>query len=45
MHKPESILKNRTYKILWDFEMQTYHLILVRKPDLILINKKKEFVI
>ena len=41
MHKPESILENETYKILWDFEIQTDHLILARKLDHVFINKKK----
>ena len=41
MHKPESVLENETHKILWDFEIQTDHLIPARRPDLVLINKKK----
>ena len=41
MHNPESVLANETYKPLWDFEIQTDHLILARRPDRILINKKK----
>ena len=28
-------------KIFWDFEMQTDHPIPARKPDIVLINKKK----
>ena len=40
MHKPESILKKRTHEILWDFE--TDHLIPARRPDLVIVNKKKE---
>ena len=28
-------------KLLWDFEIQTYHQISARRPDLIKINKKK----
>ena len=40
-HKPESVLENDTHKILWDFEIQTDHLIPARRPDLVLINKKK----
>ena len=32
MHNPESVLKNETYKILWDFEIQTDHLISTRRP-------------
>ena len=40
-HKRESVLENEMHKILWDFEILLDHLILVRRPDLILINKKK----
>ena len=42
MHKPESVLKKRTHKILWDFEMQTDHLIAARKPNMVIINQKKK---
>ena len=28
--------------IIWDFNLQTEHLIPARGPDLIIINKKKE---
>ena len=41
MHNPESVLENETDKILWDLEIQTDHSIPSRRPDLILINKKK----
>ena len=27
MHKPEFVLENKTRRILWDFEIQTDHLI------------------
>ena len=40
MHKSESVLKNETHNILWDFEIKTDHLIPARRPDLVLINKK-----
>ena len=30
------------HKILWDFNIQTDHLISARRPDLIIINKKKK---
>ena len=30
-----------THKLLWNFDIQTDHLILARRPDLIIINKKK----
>ena len=33
--------KNDTHKLLWDFNIQTDHLIQARRPDLIIINKKK----
>ena len=41
MHNPAPVLKNDTHKLLWDFNIQTDHQILARRPDLIIINKKK----
>ena len=41
MHNPESVLENEIHKLLWDTsEIQMDHLILVRRVDLIIINKK-----
>ena len=41
LHKPESILENETtHKILWDFEIQTDHLIPAKRPDQEIIDKK-----
>ena len=37
MHEAESVLRNETYKVLWDYNIQTDHLILARKPDPVLI--------
>ena len=42
MHNPASVLENATHKLLWDFNIQTDHLIPARRPDLIIINKKKK---
>ena len=42
MHDPASVLENNTQKLLWDFDIQTDHLIPARRPDLIIINKKRE---
>ena len=42
MHNPASILENDTHKLLWDFDIQTDHLISARRPDLIIISKKKK---
>ena len=41
MHNPSSVLENNTHKLLWDLDIHTDHLILARRPDLIIINKKK----
>ena len=41
MHNPASVLENDSYKLQKDFDTQTDHLISVRKPDLIIINKNK----
>ena len=42
MHNPAPVLENDTHKLLWDFDVQTDHLISARGPDLIIINKKKK---
>ena len=39
MHNPALVLENNTHKLLWDFDIQTDHLISFRRPDL---NKKKK---
>ena len=44
MHNPASVQKNDTHKLLWDFDIRTDHLISARRPDLIVINKKRELV-
>ena len=41
MHNPAPVLENATRKLLWDFNIQTYHLIPARRPDLIRIKKKR----
>ena len=42
MHTRESVLENDSHKLLWDFDIQTDHLISARRPDLIIINNKKQ---
>ena len=42
MHDPEPVLENDTHKLQWDFDIQTDHLISVRRADLIIINKKRK---
>ena len=41
VHNPAAVLENDTHKLLWDFDIQTDHLISARRPDLIVINYKK----
>ena len=41
MHKPEPVLENKVHKIFWNFKILADHLIPIRRPDLVLINKKK----
>ena len=41
-HSPARLFENETHKILWDFDIQTDHLISARRSDLILINKKRK---
>ena len=42
MHNPAPVLQNDTHKLLWDFDIQTDDLISTRRPDLIIINKRKK---
>ena len=42
MHNQGSVQEIKTYKFLKDFEIQTDHLILARRPDLVIIKKKKK---
>ena len=44
MHNPAPVLENNTHKLLWDFDIHTDRLISARRPDLIIINKKKRKV-
>ena len=42
MHPLASVLENDTHKLLWNFDIQTYHLISARGRDFIIIYKKKK---
>ena len=42
MQKPESVLKNQTHQIPWDFGIQTDYLIPARRPDIAIVNKKRK---
>ena len=41
MQNPDSVLVNETYKMFWDFEIQTDHSIPGRILDLMTLNKKE----
>ena len=41
MHNPAPVLENATHKLQWGLNIQTDHLISGRRPDLIIIKKKK----
>ena len=43
MHNSASVQEKDKHKLLWDFGIQTNHLISVRRPDLIVNNQKREF--
>ena len=40
-HEPESVFENEDYKIFWDFNIQTDHVIEARRPDLVVVDKKE----
>ena len=44
IHKLEFILVNKTYKLLWEFDIQTDYLIPAIRPDLMIVKKKKKKV-
>ena len=35
-------LENETFKLLWDFGIQTDNVILARRPDLVIVNEETE---
>ena len=41
MHNLASVVEDDAHKLLWDFDIQTDHLISARRPDLIINNKKE----
>ena len=42
IHNPAPVLVNESHKLLWDFNIQTDHLIPARRPDLIKSTKERE---
>ena len=40
-HEPEKVVENDSSKILWDFTIQTDHVIEARRPDMVIIDKTK----
>ena len=42
MHNPAPVLENDAHKLLWDFYIQTDHLISASRPDQIIINNNKK---
>ena len=40
-HEPKSVLENEDYKILWDFTIQTDHVIEARRQDLVLMRRRE----
>ena len=42
MQNPAPVLEHNTHKFQWDFDIHTDHLISARRPDLIIINKRRE---
>ena len=40
-HEPHVVCENKDYKIIWDFVIQTDHVIESRWPDMIIVEKKK----
>ena len=45
MHKPEPVLENETHLILWDFEIQTDHLLPTKRVELVIKREKRELAV
>ena len=41
-HEPEKVAENGSWKILWDFTMQTDHVIQARRSDMVITDKTKK---
>ena len=42
MHNPVPVQENDNHKLLWDLDIKMDHLILARKPDLLIINNNNK---
>ena len=42
--KPEGVLENHQFKLLWDFMIQCDRFVQVRRPDIVVVNKKTKEV-
>ena len=41
-HNPEGVVQNKDIKILWDINVQCDNVIQARRPDIIVVDKKKK---
>ena len=41
-HEPHPITENEKFKILWDFTVQTDHIVEARRPDMMIIDKENK---
>ena len=42
MHNQESVPENETHKVIWEFEIQTDHLIAAGRPDQVIVNSSQK---
>ena len=42
IHNPAPVLENNMHKLLWDFNIQTDHLLPARRPELLIKKRKKK---
>ena len=40
-HQHKAVIKNETWKVPWDFTVQTGHVITARRSDLIIVDKER----
>ena len=41
-HEPEGVVENENVKLLWDMTVQCDNIIEARRPDIVLVDKKRK---
>ena len=42
LHNPQSVSENDNHNLIWDMNIQCDNIILKRRPDIVIVNKKEK---